>query len=123
MKYLFLVVLWLPFVLLTDLFPLMRFGMFAEPIKTQKQTEYFMVSLQHGNQEKIVSPNISGIPEQTFNYLARNCYYQDKAQILLHNISKSNFIPSNSILLLKKITVQTNTQRTDTLTVYRYTKP
>ena len=123
MKYLFVLLLWLPFVLMTDLFPFMRFGMFAEPVKTTRQTEFFIITLKRGNNEKVIDPITSGIPVQTLNYLARNSYYQQRADELLSTVAKSANIQANDTLRLKVITIQKSNNQIDTTLICTFTRP
>lgn len=123
MKHLFLLLLWLPFVLMTDLFPFMRFGMFAEPVKTVQQTEYFIITQKRGKTEKVIDPNTSGVPVQTLNYLVRNSYYQKRADLLLSTVAKSVKIQANDTLRLKVITVQKSNNQIDTTLICTFTKP
>ena len=123
MKYLFVLLLWLPFVLMTDLFPFMRFGMFAEPVKTVQQTEYFIITLERDNIEKAIDPNTSGIPVQTLNYLARNSYYQKRANLLLSTVAKSAKIKAKDTLRLQVITIQKPNSQIDTTLICTFTKP
>ena len=123
MKNLFVLLLWLPFVLMTDLFPFMRFGMFAEPVKTTRQTEFFIITLERGNTEKVIDPNTSGIPEQTLNYLARNSYYQQRADELLSTVAQSEKIEAKDTLRLQVITIQKPNSQIDTTLICTFTKP
>ncbi|MEY3417867.1 MAG: hypothetical protein RL060_1979 [Bacteroidota bacterium] len=122
MKNLFLLLLWLPFVLMTDLFPFMRFGMFAEPVKTTRQTEFFIITLERGNTEKVIDPNTSGIPVQTLNYLARNSYYQQRADELLRTVAQSEKIEAKDILRLQVITIQNTEKQADTTLISTFIK-
>ena len=123
MKYLFIGLLWIPFVLLTDLFPFMRFGMFAEPIKTDKQTEVFIVTSQIGNFEREITEQELGIKASNFNYLARNYHYKNKDSLLLQNIAKALKLKSKNSLKLKKVVINSVNKKTDTTTVYTYIQP
>ncbi|MEY3451809.1 MAG: hypothetical protein RL711_1635 [Bacteroidota bacterium] len=122
MKNLFLLLLWLPFVLMTDLFPFMRFGMFAEPVKTTRQTEFFIITLKRGNNEKVIDPITSGIPVQTLNYLARNSYYQQRADELLRTVAQSEKIEAKDILRLQVITIQNTEKQADTTLISTFIK-
>ena len=123
MKYLFILLLWVPFILLTDLFPFMRFGMFAEPIKTVKQTEVFIATSQIGLHEHELTEEQLGIKSTNFNYLARNYHYKNKVDILLKNIAESVHLKSKNSLKLKKIVVNSANKKTDTSTVFTYIQP
>lgn len=122
MKYIFILLLWVPFILLTDLFPFMRFGMFAEPVKTIQQTEFFILTITHQNKESEFDPKLSGIPTQTFNYLTRNYYYKNQISTLLKSIVKSNNISKNDKISIKKITIQISNNQKDTLNIYSIIK-
>lgn len=122
MKNLFLLLLWLPFVLMTDLFPFMRFGMFAEPVKTTRQTEFFIITLKRGNNEKVIDPITSGIPVQTLNYLARNSYYQQRADELLSTVAQSEKIEAKDTLRLQVITIQNTEKQADTTLISTFIK-
>ena len=124
MRYLFILLLWLPFVLLTDLFPLMRFGMFAEPVKSEQQTEFFAVFTRNNQQQdELLASTTYGIPLQTFNYLARNYVYLRKSELLLSKIANSKNIAPATTLILKKIVVKIPNNRKDTTHIASYTKP
>lgn len=77
----------LPFVLQTDLYPLFRFGMFAEPVRREVQTETFVLRVVYrSGSQRIVSP-----PEVHLNslaYLMRNYYYRREADTLLARIQR-----------------------------------
>jgi hypothetical protein len=80
----------IPFVLLTDLFPFFRFGMFAEPLKSSIQTELFQViTISDKGKEEVFNPDKMGINSADFNYLCRNYYYRREGEIFLKNISKA----------------------------------
>jgi hypothetical protein len=101
----------------------MRFGMFAEPVKTVQQTEYFIITQKRGKTEKVIDPNTSGVPVQTLNYLVRNSYYQKRADLLLSTVAKSVKIQANDTLRLKVITVQKSNNQIDTTLICTFTKP
>jgi hypothetical protein len=80
-----LLAIWVPFVLLTDLYPFFRFGMFAEPVKQSIQMEQFAVgyvSLDESRQ--VLSPGELGI--SSLAYLMRNYYYRNQATAFLQHI-------------------------------------
>jgi hypothetical protein len=82
----FLVLILVPFVLLTDLYPFMRFGMFAEPIKKELQTETFFVKLHTSLGSTIYDPTMDGLDESIFQYLARNHYYRNQSALFLQKL-------------------------------------
>lgn len=77
----------LPFILVTDLFPFMRFGMFAEPIKHQVQQEEFRVYLQKNDSTSILNPVEIGFEEHTYEYISRNYFYRGEGILYLEKIS------------------------------------
>lgn len=79
----------IPFILLTDIFPFMRFGMFAEPVKTQIQMEVFEVSyITEEHMEATLDPKTIGLEPHFFSSLARNYYYRKEPERFLENISQ-----------------------------------
>ena len=83
-----LVLIVLPFVLLTDIFPFLRFGMFAEPVRLETQKEKFVVTSLLNGREKEFDPKEAGIGDNTFYYLARNYYYREEANGFLEKTSQ-----------------------------------
>src|SRR5436189_63115 len=103
-----LVCITIPFILLTDLFPFLRFGMFAEPVKTEIQKEYFEVSyLDDSNKEKKLDSKLIGIEPHFFYYLGRNYYYRKESGKFLKNIAQifKKYDNNVSEWRLKKITI------------------
>ncbi|MCS6796782.1 MAG: hypothetical protein RMJ97_07465 [Raineya sp.] len=72
-----LVLVWLPFLLLTDIFPFLRFGMFAEPTKSTKQELFELYTLENGKLRKF-NTYLWGIDEGVFHYIVRKYYYQKR---------------------------------------------
>jgi hypothetical protein len=82
-----LFLVWVPFVLQTDLYPLFRFGMFAEPVKREVQTETFALRIVDATgQQRMVAPEETGLGSLT--YLMRNYYYRHQADTLLRRIHR-----------------------------------
>jgi len=78
----------IPFILLTDLFPFFRFGMFAEPLKFSIQTESFYVTIiRDDSKEEMFDPQKYSINSADFNYLCRNYYYRKEGELFLKNLS------------------------------------
>ncbi len=77
---LYAVLIALPFVLLTDFFPFVRFGMFAEPASRQaKSREYFVILYQDSHKKwQNFDTRPMGFDAVNFSYLLRNYYYQDQ---------------------------------------------
>jgi len=112
-----LILIILPFVLLTDLFPFLRFGMFAEPVKVEAQKEKFIVSYLINNKETEFNPKEAGIGDNTFYYLARNYYYRKEANNFLEKTANSVTIKTKE-WRLKRIVFRDDKQLTaDTSTV------
>jgi hypothetical protein len=79
-----------PFVLLNDLFPFFRFAMFAEPVKSAVQTEYFEVTiLTEDNREEVFNPAYKDINSTDLNYLCRNYFYRKQGELFLVRLSDS----------------------------------
>jgi hypothetical protein len=114
-----LIAITIPFVLQTDLFPFLRFGMFAEPIQPQTEFETFEVSyVDRSNKEVIVSSKSFGIEKHFFPYLARNHYYRNESDLFLKKIS--DILPDTNIVewRLKKIEYPNNNpQNKDTVLI------
>ena len=99
-----LVLIALPFLLLTDIFPFMRFGMFAEPVKSPNQMEVFEVSfLDQSKKEIVLDPKSIGVEPHFFLYLSRNYYYRKEAGKFLDHISSISQNKNVSEWRLKKI--------------------
>ena len=114
-----LILIILPFILLTDLFPFLRFGMFAEPITEEVQKEKFIVSYLINNKETEFNPKEAGIGESTFYYLARNYYYRKEANKFLEKTANSVTVNASE-WRLKKIVLRDDKQlKTDTTIVAR----
>ena len=78
----------IPFVMLTDLFPFFRFGMFAEPLKSSIQTENFHVTIiRDDGKEETFDPMTINVSSNDFNYLCRNYFYRKEGEIFLRNLS------------------------------------
>ena len=79
------IAVWVPFILLTDLYPFFRFGMFAEPVRESIQMEQFAIQFiaADGNWQ-VLSPEQLGI--SSLAYLMRNYYYRDQSAAFLRHI-------------------------------------
>ncbi len=74
-----------PFVLLTDVYPFFRFGMFAEPVQRAVQTERFVVRyLDVAGRPHAVAPADVGLGELV--YLLRNYHYRGETERLLQRL-------------------------------------
>ena len=104
---LFLGMSFVPFVLLTDLFPFMRFGMFAETITNNSQQELFEILIQKKDgSTELLSQRQQGMDDSHLNYLTRTYFYANKISFLTEEISKSELIlPQEKIIIRQKILV------------------
>jgi hypothetical protein len=109
-----------PFVLLTDIFPFLRFGMFAEPVKKEIQTEKFILykTTLSGKKELFNQEEI-GINPNTFYYLCRNYYYRNQMQLFSDNIFSSTCHSLNKLEIFRVIS-HTDKHKTDTLKIGEY---
>jgi hypothetical protein len=99
----------IPFVLLTDLFPFFRFGMFAEPLKSSIQTESFQVTIIHNNgKEEIFNPQEISVNSADFNYLCRNYFYRKEGEKFLINLSTIFKEKDIREWIIKRITYRDN---------------
>lgn len=74
----------LPFVLIKTIFPFYRFGMFAEPVKTEAQTEYFKVYYQNKEgYKKVFDGTEIGLSKSVYATMMRNYHYKNKEVELL----------------------------------------
>lgn len=75
----------IPFILVTDVYPFFRFGMFAEPVRDEIQLEQFAIRyIGHNQAMHILDPAEIGLGSLT--YLMRNYYYRKQSEFFLRNI-------------------------------------
>ena len=103
---------------MTDIFPFMRFGMFAETIKNIPQQEFFSVNivLPDGSSQPLSERQI-GLDDSHLNYLARTYFYNDKFDFFTTHLKKSGLITSKEKLLIIHKTQEGNHWKQDTLLV------
>jgi hypothetical protein len=91
----------IPFMLLTDFFPFMRFGMFAETIQQTAQKEVFRIDIKKtdGTIESL-SKRQQAMNDSRLNYLARKYYYQNKIPFLKDHLIHSGLIRENEYLII-----------------------
>lgn len=83
-------VLFIPFIFITDFFPFMRMGMFAEPVRYSAQQESFLVLKETSpNKKKPVDSQSFGIAPHNFQYLCRNHHYRHEDSLLLRKVHYS----------------------------------
>lgn len=86
----FIALMTIPFILITDIFPFLRFGMFAEPIRYEVQAETFITtSILNGKEEPFDPQNI-GLDESVFSQLQRTYYYRNASSEFLQKLSFSS---------------------------------
>jgi hypothetical protein len=106
-----------PFILITDIFPFLRFGMFAEPIKKNIQTEKFILYQTNTTGERsIFNPETIGINPNTFYYLCRNYYYRNESNLFADKLFKATGDSVQTLELLKTIAT-INSKNIDTLKI------
>jgi hypothetical protein len=75
----------IPFILLTDVYPFFRFGMFAEPVTQEIQMEQFAVRyIGQNNTVHLLDPAEVGLG--SLAYLMRNYYYRQQSELFLQYI-------------------------------------
>ncbi|MBX9850215.1 MAG: hypothetical protein K2X86_00480 [Cytophagaceae bacterium] len=111
----------IPFILLTDIFPFLRLGMFAEPVKKETQKELFQVSyIDINNKETVLDSKSIGIEPHFFLYLARNHYYRNESEKFIVKISEISAQKNIKEWQIKKIIIPLEKgTRPDTTVVYR----
>jgi hypothetical protein len=106
-----LAALLIPFILQQTVYPFFRFGMFAEPVKSEIQSEYFRLIGKNSKSVKgvAVSP-LTGIKSSTMDYLLRNYYYRGEAEVFLQKIPAT--LPENvsfdTLLLVRHLGVDSS---------------
>ncbi len=70
----------LPFILVTDMYPFLRFGMYAEPPTQHVNHEIFWIELWINDQKQDFKPELLGFGNGHFQYIVRYFVYQNKKQ-------------------------------------------
>lgn len=108
-----------PFILLTDIYPFFRFGMFAEPVTQRSQLEQFAIRyIQQNQTAHLLNPAEMGLG--SLSYLMRNYYYRQQSGILLQNIHHIYNADVREWQLLRITSLPDNPAQTDTTTVATY---
>ncbi len=112
----FLIMSCVPFVLMTDLFPFMRFAMFAETIKNTPQKEKFslLIVLPDGHNE-LLSDRQIGLDESHLNYLVRTYFYHQQLAFFALHLKKSGLLKKNERLIILRKTLEGNQWKQDIL--------
>ncbi len=106
----FLTLSFIPFLLLTDIFPFMRLGMFAEPVKENPQKELFSVEIEKADGTiESLSKRQETMDDSHLNYLTRKYYYQNNMSFLIDKLMKSDFIKPDEHLIITQKCLEKNT--------------
>lgn len=76
----------LPFIFQTDLYPFLRYGMFALPPTQEMPREQFRVYQYTDSTWQELKPLRIGLYPATFDYLCRNHHYRQEGTLLLHHL-------------------------------------
>ncbi|MDB5258388.1 MAG: hypothetical protein JWM14_3083 [Chitinophagaceae bacterium] len=112
----FLIMSFIPFILMTDLFPFMRFGMFAETVQSTPQKEKFslQIHLPNGRNESLSERQI-GLDESHLNYLARTYFYNHELDFFAVHLKKSGLLKKKERLIIIHKTLEGNQWKQDIL--------
>ena len=93
---LFLAFLFLPFLLLTNFYPFMRFGMFAEPIRTDTPI-YYTIRI---NSTELHSEKAFNVSDDIFQQWAHTHFCKNDSATLINKLKTIQCI-SGDIVILK----------------------
>jgi hypothetical protein len=112
----FLMMSFIPFLLMSDLFPFMRFGMFAETVQSIPQQEKFtvVISSRDGIIQSLADRQI-GLDDSHLNYLCRIYYYNHQLDFFASHLQKSGLLQKNEKLLILHKTMEDHEWKHDTL--------
>lgn len=106
----------IPFLLMTDLFPFMRFAMFAETVQNIPQQELFSIHIQTAeNPSQSLAERQIGLDDSHLNYLARTYFYNHQVSFFLNHLKNSGLLKENEQLIMIHKTLQDNHWKQDTL--------
>ncbi|TAD98947.1 MAG: hypothetical protein EAZ97_10030 [Bacteroidetes bacterium] len=77
-----------PFMLIRDVFPFFRFGMFAEAIKRNSQKEVFRISFFDGTNFENFEPNKIEMTNSVFQGICKNYHYRGQNKVLLQKFDQ-----------------------------------
>jgi len=100
----FIAALILPFILVTDLFPFARFGMFAEPVRATDTLQVFEPEYYKHHQWHHLDGRDLHLASNSFMYLARNYYYRNQSGLFLSRLSE--VLPDTSIHAWRLLQIQ-----------------
>ncbi|MFN3404939.1 MAG: hypothetical protein ACK40G_12640 [Cytophagaceae bacterium] len=118
----FILLMTVPFILITDIFPFLRFGMFAESPNNNRPLELFISQYKSDSTFITFNSGSRGLDENKFNYLARNYYYRNEGEFFLSRIDKLSAIENPREWRLLKITIDSQKLSKDTSVVAIYAK-
>lgn len=82
-----------PFVFITDFYPLQRFGMFAEPVRSTRQTTRFKLLMADAQgTEAAFDPMLVGLTPAPFQVILRRKVYEGQGESLLAQVAA---LPAN----------------------------
>lgn len=101
---------------MTDLFPFMRFGMFAETVRSIPQKEKFAVAilLKDGTRLSLAERQI-GLDDSHLNYLSRIYYYNHQLEFFGSHIKNSGLLQKNEKLIILHKRMEDHQWKQDTL--------
>jgi len=101
---------------MTDLFPFMRFGMFAETVQSTPQKEIFSLQiLLPDGRRQLLSERQIGLDESHLNYLARTYFYQQQLDFFALHLKKSGLLKEKERLVIIHKTLEENHWKQDVL--------
>lgn len=108
-----------PFILMTDLYPLFRYGMFAEAIKPKQTTEMLQLWWRSTDSPaQYFEPTTIGLTENHFGYILRHYFYTHQTKQLFsqtHQIALKKMPKPPVFWQLKQLRI--SPEKTDTLIV------
>ena len=109
-----LLMLAIPFIFITNLFPFMRFGMFAEKPSISQGIELFEVRFL--NQNKAISQEQLAIPPHMLSSLIRTYYYKGEIDKCANNIYQ--LAGNNHTITIYKLTTKEKINSTELIYIY-----
>lgn len=95
----------IPFIFMTDIYPFFRFGMFAEPVRHNSNTEKFELLEKNEKNEwqPVISVLHTGVAETQLAYLLRNYYYKKELPTLIQHFENYSGKKNRMVLRLNAI--------------------
>ncbi|MCS6824269.1 MAG: hypothetical protein NZ529_08230 [Cytophagaceae bacterium] len=90
----FLSAVLLPFILVTDLYPFLRFGMFAEPLKYGYEMFSIQIKEKHSQNWLSYNPEYHGLSKSLLDIIVRRYYYTKRIEEFCDEINR---IHNNSL--------------------------